>query len=134
MNYCAVRMYWQLYQFVTFFIIEWYKNYCIWTIIYFIIYSWEASYSLVFYSKVSWFLSDVKLSNILYKKGKIALCDWGEISSFSLSLGSACSSHSVGTLPTLAYRSPEMLLWKKDMNPTLWTVGIDIWSWGYDWW
>ena len=85
------------------------------------------------FSQLSWFLSDVKLSNILYKQGKIALCDWGEISSFSLSLGSACSSHSVGTLPTLAYRSPEMLLWKKDMNPTLWTEGIDIWSWGYDW-
>lgn len=45
-------------------------------------------------------------------------------------VGSASSIHKVGILPTLAYRSPEMLLWRENSSPQVWTEKVDIWSWG----
>ena len=34
-------------------------------------------------------------------------------------------------MPTLSYRSPEMLLWRDGMSETMWGEGVDVWSWGW---
>lgn len=64
--------------------------------------------------------SDLKPGNILCKKGKIALCDWG----------SATHSNTPSQPPTLGYRAPELLLWKESMDSSYWSPAVDIWSWG----
>lgn len=43
-----------------------------------------------------------------------------------------------GTVPTLGYCSPEMVLWRETvsetvsetMSKTVWSTGVDVWSWG----
>lgn len=39
-----------------------------------------------------------------------------------------------GTVPTLGYCSPEMVLWRETMSETMsktvWSTGVDVWSWG----
>lgn len=64
--------------------------------------------------------SDLKPGNILYRKGKVALCDWGS------STYGGYPFH----LPTLGYCAPELLLWRKGMDPVMWTPKVDLWSWG----
>ena len=64
--------------------------------------------------------SDLKPGNILCKKGKIALCDWG----------SATHTNTPSQPPTLGYRAPELLLWKESMDPAYWSPAVDVWSWG----
>ena len=64
---------------------------------------------------------DLKPSNILYRKGQLASADWG----------SATHEGEASIVPTLSYRSPELLIWKQESDPARWTCGIDVWSWGY---
>ena len=34
-------------------------------------------------------------------------------------------------MPTLSYRSPEMLLWRDGMSEAMWSESVDVWSWGW---
>ncbi|OAO12113.1 cyclin-dependent kinase [Blastocystis sp. ATCC 50177/Nand II] len=68
--------------------------------------------------------SDLKPGNVLYRGGGIAVCDWG----------SATRVGQKGTVPTLGYCSPEMVLWcetvSETVSKTVWSTGVDVWSWG----
>ena len=58
---------------------------------------------------------DLKLSNLLYDKGKLKICDFG--------LARVVASDMTNNVVTLWYRSPEILLGSKN-----YTSSIDIWS------
>lgn len=64
--------------------------------------------------------SDLKPGNILLKKGKLTICDWGSATHIGVP----------SQPPTLGYRAPELLFWKKSLNPSYWSRKVDIWSWG----
>lgn len=71
--------------------------------------------------------SDLKPNNVLYRCGRIVVCDWG----------SATREGEKGVLPTLGYRPPELLLSRTDSDEEsggvdIWSCAIDIWSWGFD--
>ena len=44
--------------------------------------------------------------------------------------GSAARVGQKGTVPTLSYCSPEMVLWREGLSESLWSEGVDVWSWG----
>ena len=63
--------------------------------------------------------NDLKPGNILYRRGSVALCDWG----------SAAPEGHRGLLPTLGYRPPELLLWDRNGCTARWSGACDVWSW-----
>ena len=68
--------------------------------------------------------SDLKPGNILYRRGSVALCDWG----------SAAPEGHRGLLPTLGYRPPELLLWDRNGCTARWSGACDVWSWAFRRW